>query len=75
MASSDQASLFRLECVVTGAENTRDQVTQPNWLQRFSLGQNWPGWKPVLETDDEKLPPAPRRHHRGGHGLGVFQKY
>ena len=36
-----------------------------------SLEHKW--WprrrKPMLE----KLPPEPRRHHRGGHGLGVFQ--
>ena len=39
-----------------------------------SLGHKWwPGWRPVAETDIEKLPPEPRRHHRGGHGLGVFQ--
>ena len=32
-----------------------------------------PGWRSLPETISEKLPPEPRRHHRGGHGLGVFQ--
>ena len=42
--------------------------------ERNSLGHKWwPGWRPVPETNVEKLPPEPRRHHRGGHGLGVFQ--
>ena len=43
-------------------------------LERNSLGHKWwPGWRPGLETNVEKLPPEPRRIHRGGHGLGVFQ--
>ena len=43
-------------------------------LEHKSLGhKRWPGWRPVLETNVEKLPPKPRRHHRGGHGVGVFQ--
>ena len=28
---------------------------------------------PCRQAMSEKLPPEPRRHHRGGHGLGVFQ--
>ena len=31
------------------------------------------GAQPVPETNVEKLPPEPRRHRRGGHGLGVVQ--
>ena len=43
-------------------------------LERNSLGHKWwPGWRPVPETNVEKLPPEPRRHRRGGHCLGVFQ--
>ena len=43
-------------------------------LERNPFGHKWwPGWRPEPETNVEKLPPEPRRHRRGGHGLGVFQ--
>ena len=43
-------------------------------LEHNSLRDKWwPGWRPVLETDIQKLPPEPRRHHKGRHGLCVFQ--
>ena len=43
-------------------------------LERNPFGHKWwPGWTPEPETNVEKLPPEPRRHRRGGHGLGVFQ--
>ena len=66
---------WRLECVVTGSESTRGRVTRSGWLQRIYLrgflGHKWwPSWRPV-PANVEKLPPEPRRHHRGGHGLGV----
>ena len=42
-------------------------------LERNSFGHKWwPGWRPVLGTNGEKLPPEARRQRRGGHGLGVF---
>ena len=75
-----------LESVDIGTEDTRDRVMRPSWLQedklgrvqdsleRNSLGHKWwPGWRPVPGTNVEKLPPEPRRHRRGRHGLGVFQ--
>ena len=72
----------RLECVDTEAENTKDRVMRLSWLlarvhdspEHNSLGHTWwPGWRPLPETNTEKLPPEPRRQHRTDHGLGVFQ--
>ena len=85
VASSDQTSLGVWSVSISGAENTGDRVTRPSWLQSTYLrgftihwsaallAQGWPGGRPVLATNVEKLPPEPRRHHGGGHGLGVFQ--
>ena len=47
---------WRLECVGTGAENTRDRVTRPSWHRRKNLlsdthgGQEGLCWKPVLRS-------------------------
>ena len=85
MASSGSGMRWRLESVDIGAEDTTDRVMRPSWLQRIYLRGFTIHWSatlldtsggqvgdPCRKPDVEKLPPEPRRHRRGGHGLGVF---
>ena len=85
MASSDQASLgvwsvSLLEREYKGPSDAAQLAPGDilakvhDSMEHNCLGHKWwPGWRPVPETNVEKLPPEPRRHRRkGGHGLGVF---
>ena len=88
MALNDKASLGVCSVSLPGWRiNIRDRVTRPSWHQRMYLQWFTIHWNTTLlgtsgarletrarnEIDVEKLPPEAKRHHRGRHGLGVFQ--
>ena len=69
MASSDRASHgFEYKALCDAAQLAPEDILARvhDSFERNSFGHKWwPGWRPVPETNVEKLPPEPRRHRRG----------